>query len=105
MVSFKRPQVRRCRGSYELPPEHRRLRFSFQINDVKDPSSFPDPPFSARWRRGAAYLDAPKQLSIGSFELSALSPASRKSGRKTRYGAALRAAPTRVVRVDWSRGR
>jgi hypothetical protein len=93
MVSFKRPQVRRCRGSYELPPEHRRLRFSFQINDVKDPSGFPNPPFNARWRRGAAYLDAPKLLSTGSFELSVPSPVTRKSERKTRYGAAFGCPP------------
>src|ERR1700750_345883 len=41
-----------------LSAEHRRLRFSFQINDVKDPTGLPAPPFSARWRRRAAYLVA-----------------------------------------------
>ena len=41
-----------------LSAEHRRLRFSFQINDVKDPTGLPVPPFSARWRRRAAYLVA-----------------------------------------------
>lgn len=35
-----------------LSPGHRRLRFSFQINDFKDPDRrFPAPPFSARGRR------------------------------------------------------
>jgi hypothetical protein len=41
-----------------LSAERRRLRFSFQINDVKDPTGLPAPPFYARWRRGAAYLVA-----------------------------------------------
>ena len=41
-----------------LSAEHRRLRFSFQINDVKDLTGLPAPPFSARWRRRAAYLVA-----------------------------------------------
>ena len=41
-----------------LSAERRRLRFSFQINDVKDPTGLPAPPFNARWRRGAAYLVA-----------------------------------------------
>ena len=41
-----------------LSAERRRLRFSFQINDVKDPTGSPAPPFYARWRRGAAYLVA-----------------------------------------------
>lgn len=41
-------------------PERRRLRFSFQIYNVKDPTGSPAPPFSARWRREAAfYLAAP----------------------------------------------
>jgi hypothetical protein len=41
-----------------LPAERRRLRFSFQINDVKDPTGSPAPPFCARWRRRAACLVA-----------------------------------------------
>ncbi len=41
-----------------LSAERRRLRFSFQINDVKDPTGLPAPPFCARWRRRAAYLFA-----------------------------------------------
>ena len=41
-----------------LSAERRRLRFSFQINDVKDPTGLPAPPFCARWRRRAAYLVA-----------------------------------------------
>jgi len=41
-----------------LSAERRRLRFSFQINDVKDPIGTPTPPFYARWRRGGAYLFA-----------------------------------------------
>ena len=94
MVSFKRPQVRRCPGSYELPPEHRRLRFSFQINDVKDPSGFPNPPFNARWRRGAAYLDAPDRLSTGSFEFFATAPGDPEVKRKTLCGAAFEGRPS-----------
>jgi hypothetical protein len=42
-----------CRSS----PEHRRLRFSFHINNVKDPNQFPGPPFSARCG-GGGYLVA-----------------------------------------------
>jgi len=30
----------------KLPPGHRRLRFSFQINDVKDQPGFPSPPIT-----------------------------------------------------------
>jgi hypothetical protein len=41
-----------------LSAERRRLRFSFQINDVKDLTGLPAPPFNARWRRRAAYLVA-----------------------------------------------
>jgi len=37
----------------------RRLRFSFQFNDVKDPIGGSDPAVYARRRRGAAYLVAP----------------------------------------------
>ncbi len=50
---FKRPQVRQCRDVFpacarERPPGHRRLRFSFQFNDVKDPDRQAALPFSVR---------------------------------------------------------
>ena len=41
-----------------VPPERRRLRFSFQFNDVKDPTGLPAPPYDARRRRRAAFLVA-----------------------------------------------
>ena len=80
MVSFKRPQVRRCRDGSKPSPGHRRLRFSFQINDVKDPPGFPNPPYEARRRRGAAYLATPNSVSTGSFKLSVFFPGFPGSG-------------------------
>ena len=56
---FKRPHsISVFVDRLALSANHRRLRFSFQINDVKDLTGLPAPPFSARWRRRAAYLVA-----------------------------------------------
>src|SRR5580692_2731297 len=71
-----------------LSAEHRRLRFSFQINDVKDQTGLPAPPFYARRRRGAAYLVAVhfrvnRLLVGGLIEFDRAAP-----GRKTRSRAA-----------------
>jgi hypothetical protein len=54
--------------AFQPSPEHRRLRFSFQINDFKDQSGFPNPPYKARRRRGAGVLSAPNSMSTGFFE-------------------------------------
>ena len=54
---FKRPQsISVIVDRLALSANHRRLRFSFQINDVKDLTGEPAPPFYAGWRRGAACL-------------------------------------------------
>ena len=59
MVSFQETAVIDVEMVRRPSPGRRRLRFSFPINDVKDPTGEPAPPFSARRRRGAAYLVAP----------------------------------------------
>ena len=65
-------------------PERRRLRFSFQINNVKDPTGLPAPPYDARWRRGAAYLVAPefrvKQFVLKANNSIAVPPEGGRSG-------------------------
>ena len=58
---FKRPQVRQCRDvspacARERPPGHRRLRFSFQFNDVKDPEPPKRPRRLAPGCGGGGYL-------------------------------------------------
>src|ERR1700748_712513 len=87
-----------------LSAEHRRLRFSFQINDVKDPTGLPVPPFFARWRRGRAYLFALNfrvnlLLVSGSIKFDRAAP-----GRKTRSRAAEGLPSSVRKRVGWSRG-
>ena len=58
----------------ELPPEHRRLRFSFQFNNVKDRNrrsgELGGPPFSAGWAAGAAIYGDAGPLSTDPFGLS-----------------------------------
>jgi len=56
MVSFQETAVIDVEMVRRPSPGRRRLRFSFPINDVKDQTGEPAPPFSARRRRGAAYL-------------------------------------------------
>ena len=56
---FKRPHsISVFVDRLALSANHRRLRFSFQINDVKDLTGEPAPPVYAGWRRGAADLVA-----------------------------------------------
>ena len=74
-------------------PERRRLRFSFQINDVKDRGRLADPAVYARRRRGGAYLVAapepvnrpfPAFLPVpGTPELSAKIAAGRRGASLT----------------------
>jgi hypothetical protein len=59
MVSFQETAVIDVETVRRPSPGRRRLRFSFPINDVKDPTGEPAPPFSARRRRGAACLVTP----------------------------------------------
>ena len=71
-------------------PERRRLRFSFQINDVKDrgrPGSGPeDPAVYARRRRGGAYLVATLEAVNRPFPAFLPAPGTPGVGRKNRCG-------------------
>ena len=59
MVLSSRDRIQSAsRSDLRPPPGHRRLRFSFQINDVKDPTGDSGPPLTPGGG-GAASLPAP----------------------------------------------
>ena len=62
VVSFKKTAECQCRHfdhTNMVSPEHRRLRFSFQINDFKDPNQFPGPHCLAPVDGGGGFLKNP----------------------------------------------
>ena len=93
-------------------PERRRLRFSFQINDVKDPTGVPAPPFSARWSARSGVLVAPFFRVNRSFSLyfpersgnllkAKTKPLERRGVPLSRSSESIEAA----VSSDWSLGK
>jgi hypothetical protein len=59
MVS-SRDRISQCRDDPEgSSQDHRRLRFSFQINDVKDPNRLAGPTVLTPGSGGGGYLVAP----------------------------------------------
>ena len=67
-------------------PERRRLRFSFQINDVKDRDQLAGPAVYARRRRGGAYLVATLEAVNRPFPAFLPAPGTPGVGRKNRCG-------------------
>ena len=62
VVSFKKTAECQCRHfdhTNMVSPEHRRLRFSFQINDFKDPNPSPGPHCLAPVDGGGGFLKNP----------------------------------------------